>query len=144
MLGLYVGLWLLWMMLPSATQTLVMELFSELKETLQTVHECSQGGEAEVSRAFGVNLKLPYLDEIWSYTANANGGFFNIFRPYGTPTFEDIDAAQTISYSYNPKGLTINGEVSPQEGLFFFPHLGGIETAKEWVVNQSLWPYEEK
>lgn len=94
----------------------------------------------EVSRGFGVNLYHPYLDEIWSYSTYADSaGFFNIFRPYGAPQFEDIDAADTISYKYNT-----GGDISPQEGRFYFPHLIGIQTAKEYVVNKALWPYEEK
>ncbi len=95
---------------------------------------CKEPVLKDVSRGFGINLKHPYLDEIWSFTTNANGGFFNIFRPYGSPTFEDIPAAQTIAYGYP-------GGVSPGGGLFFFPHLGGIQIAKEWVVNKVLWPF---
>ena len=132
---------------PLATvKTLIDEGFSEAKEALKTTlsEECFKDREKEVSRGIGVNLKHPYLDEIWSYTANANGGFFNIFRPYGVPPFEDIAVAQTVKYSYDPGGFTSNGEASPQEGLFFFPHLGGVQKAKEYVVNQALWPYEEK
>jgi len=108
---------------------------------------CDDPAEAEkdVSRSFGVNLHHPYLDEIWSYSTYADsGGFFNIFRPYGIPQFKDIDAADIISYEYNPKGITKQGEISPQEGRFYFPHLEGIQKAKEYVVNEALWPYEEK
>ena len=103
-----------------------------------TTIACQRTEEKDVSQDIGINLKHPYLDEIWSYTANAKGGFFNIFRPYGVPAFEDIDAADTISYSYS------KGDVSPQQGLFFFPHLGGIEKAKEWVVNVALRPKCDK
>ena len=106
------------------------------------VNECEE--EADVSREFGVNLQHPYLDEIWSYTTYADSaGFFNIFRPYEKEPFEDIAAATTVSYGYNPKGIEMSGEISPEEGHFFFPHLGGIQIAKEWVVNQALWPYTE-
>jgi len=104
------------------------------KELAALVLKCGGEEPKDVSRGFGINLKHPYLDEIWSFTTNANGGFFNIFRPYGSPTFEDISAAQTIAYGYP-------GGVSPREGLFFFPHLGGIQIAKEWVVNKVLWPF---
>lgn len=100
--------------------------------------ECLQQVEKEVSRGIGVNAQHPYLDEIWSYTTNTNGGFFNVFRPYSYPTFEDIEAATKLTYSFS------DGEVSPAEGLFFFNHLGGVQKAKEWVVNQALWPYEKK
>jgi len=126
-------------------ETLAREGQSGVTKALTTLsEECLKDREKEVSRGIGVNLKHPYLDEIWSYTANANGGFFNIFRPYGVPPFEDIAVAQTVKYSYDPGGFTSNGEASPQEGLFFFPHLGGVQKAKEYVVNQALWPYEEK
>jgi len=94
---------------------------------------CNDPAEKDVSRGFGVNLYHPYLDEIWSYTANANGGFFNIFRPHSYPVFDDIAAADTVSYSYDP-------DVSPQKGLFYFPHLGGVQKAKEYVVNEALRP----
>jgi hypothetical protein len=101
--------------------------------------EVCQGSYTQtVSRNIGINLQHPYLDEIWSYTTNANGGFFNLFRPAEYPTFEDIDAAQDISYSSPSFG---SEEIVPQKGSFFFPHLGGIQTAKEWVVNEALWPY---
>ena len=99
---------------------------------------CQSTEEKDVFQDIGINLQHPYLDEIWSYTANTNGGFFNIFRPHEYPIFEDIDAADKISYNYS------SGEVSPQEGLFYFSHLGGIQKAKEYVVNEALWPYEEK
>jgi hypothetical protein len=98
--------------------------------------DCLEKVEKDVSRGIGVNLYHPYLDEIWSYTANANGGFFNIFRPYSYSAFEDIDAAAELTYSFT------SGEVSPEKGLFFFNHLGGIQTAKKWVVNEALWPYK--
>jgi len=98
---------------------------------------CLKTEEYGVSRGIGVNLFHPYLDQIWAYTANPGGGIFNIFRPYEIPPFEDIDAADTISYKYD------HGEASPQEGLFYFNHLGGIQRAKEWVVNKALWPYKK-
>jgi hypothetical protein len=102
--------------------------------------ECQEEVVEGVSRAFGINLYHPYLDEIWSYSTYADSaGFFNIFRSYGQEQFEDIAAADTISYSYNAKDSS--GDVSPAEGLFLFPHLGGIQKAKEWTVNQALWPY---
>ena len=99
-----------------------------------TGSSCLEQVTKDVSRGFGMSLKHPYLDEIWSYTANANGGFFNIFRPYQISPFEDIPAADIISYSASP------GEISPEEGIFYFPHLGGIQKAKEWVVNEALRP----
>jgi len=107
-----------------------------------TTSACSGTEDEDVSRDIGLNLKHPYLDEIWSYTTNANGGFFNIFRPYQIAPFEDIPAADVTnkqdpditSYSASP------GETSPKEGLFYFPHLGGIQKAKEWVVNEALRP----
>jgi len=100
---------------------------------------CDDTYTQTVSRNIGINLKHPYLDEIWSYTTNANGGFFNIFRPQEYANFEDTDAAQAISYS----GSFESKDIVPNQGLFFFPHLGGVQKAKEWVVNQALWPYVE-
>jgi hypothetical protein len=94
-----------------------------------------------VSRYIGLNLKQPYLDEIWSYTTNENGGFFNIFRPYQIPTFEDIPAAQAVTYSSSE--FSGENDLIPEQGLFFFNHLGGIQKAKEWVVGKALWPYNE-
>ena len=70
---------------------------------------------------------------------HAKGGFFNIFRPQSFPAFEDIDAAQAVSY-LSPDFEA--EEIAPNQGLFFFPHLGGIQKAKEWVVNQALKPYQ--
>lgn len=120
------------------------EYYDECVLTASPSASCKDKGEKEVSRAFGVNLNHPYLDEIWSYTTyDKSAGFFNIFRPYGVPAFEDIAAADIISYSYNPKGLKQTGEVSPRQGLFFFPHLGGVQKAKEYVVNEALWPYKK-
>ncbi len=100
--------------------------------------ECYGEATETVTQGVGVKLSHPYLDEIWNNTASPLLGFFNIFRPHQVPAFEDIDAATTISYSSS------GSEVSPQEGLFFYPHLGGVQKAKEWVVNQALWPYEKK
>jgi len=102
---------------------------------------CDDTYTQTVSRSIGINLKHPYLDEIWSYTTNANGGFFNIFRPHEYPAFEDIDATQAISYSSSDFG---SEEIVPAQGLFFYPHLGGVQKAKEWVVNQALWPLCDK
>jgi hypothetical protein len=115
----------------NSTPTKILDCYNDLAALIS---KCNEGEPKDVSRDFGINLKHPYLDEIWSFTTNANGGFFNIFRPYGFPTFEDIPAAQTIAYGYP-------GGVSPGGGLFFFPHLGGIQIAKEWVVNKVLWPF---
>jgi len=106
-----------------------------------TGSSCYGNDEKEVSRALGVNLQHPYLDEIWAYTTAATNGFFNIFRPHEKEQFEDIDAADIISYKYNPLGIEQNGEVAPEEGFFFFPHLKGIQEAREWVVNKALRPF---
>lgn len=112
--------------------------------TLDEIGICGDKYTQAVSRYVGINLKEPYLDEIWSYTTNAKGGFFNIFRPYGVPAFEDIAAAQTLIYSssvFNGQNEKGEKDLIPEQGLFFFPHLGGIQIAKEKVVNQFLWPY---
>ena len=129
--------------LQAIIRTLTEEELSALTDALKTLAECNATEKKEVSRAFGVNLEHPYLDEIWSYSTYANSaGFFNVFRPYEKDQFEDINAADVVSYLYNPKWLDSNGGISPPEGYFFFPHLGGVQKAKEWIVNQALWPYE--
>ncbi len=121
---------------PIIATLIAQEEFTNLYYPCQeaTSSACLGNATKDVSRDFGLNLKHPYLDEIWSYTANTNGGFFNIFRPYQISPFEDIPAFDTISYSVSP------GEISPEEGRFYFPHLGGVQKAKEWVVNEALRP----
>jgi len=90
---------------------------------------CDQTRSHAVNRKVGITLLHPYLDQIWEQTTDALSGFLNIFRPKTTPEFEDLDAASTISYGYIP------GSASPSIGQFYFPHLGGIQLAKEWVIH---------
>jgi hypothetical protein len=120
--------------LPAAAKVAIVSCNQEVAEL---ENKCSETQTQEFSQAIGVKLSHPFLDEIWQNTTYPETGFFNIFRPAGVAPFEDIDAATNISYRSS-------SDVSPQEGLFFFPHLGGIQKAKEYVVNQALWPYEEK
>lgn len=89
---------------------------------------CDEMVHKDVSRRVGIMLLHPYLSEIWDYTTDVSNGFFNIFRPESVPAFEDLDAASSIFYSYDSNG------VSPPGGDFYFPYLGGIQKAKEWVI----------
>ena len=63
-----------------------------------------------------------------------------VLRPQEIPVFEDVAAAQEISYS-SPDNSFESKDILPNQGLFFFPHLGGIQQAKKWVVNNALRPY---
>lgn len=94
---------------------------------------CEQTRSHAVNRKVGITLLHPYLAEIWEQTAEAVTGFFNIFRPENVPEFASTDAASDILYGYQP------GSVSPSSGQFYFPFLGGIQLAKEWVL-QTLNP----
>lgn len=96
-------------------------------------HHCHDKVTENVERKFGVALSHPYLREIWEETAEFTQGVFNIFRPPTEPKFEELDAASDISYGYTP------GTVSPSSGRFYFPYLGGVQKAKEWVI-QALSP----
>lgn len=120
------------------TGTIENPYFAECADqTATTSAQCLGNAEKEVVQDIGLKLSHPFLDEIWRATIYPSLGFFNVFRPHTLPIFEDIDAASTITYSGED-------EVSPQEGLFFYPHLGGVQKAKEWVVNQALKPYQSK
>lgn len=100
-------------------------------------NKCNEPQIQEFSQAVGIKVSHPFLDEIWQNTIYPQTGFFNIFRPNETSTFKDIDAATNISYSSS-------SEVSPQQGLLYYPHLGGVQKAKEEIVNQTLWPYKKQ
>ncbi|NIO07243.1 MAG: hypothetical protein GTO40_04305, partial [Deltaproteobacteria bacterium] len=78
-------------------------------------------------------LLHPYLYEIWLNSTDAFEGFFNFFRPQNLPEFEELDAHSTLFYGY------ASGTITPPGGYFYFPYLGGIQKAKEWVV-QTLNP----
>jgi hypothetical protein len=76
-----------------------------------------------------VDLLHPYLDEIWEQTTDSFRGLFNIFRPKVEPPFEDLYAHSYIEYSYS------GGSITPESPWkFYFPRLGGIQKAKEWVL----------
>lgn len=89
---------------------------------------CEDVVTVPVNRQVGITLSHPYLSEIWEYTGQDKTGVFNIFRPETSDKFEELDAASDIQYSYSP------GTVDPATGSFYFPYLGGIQKAKEWVV----------
>lgn len=95
---------------------------------------CNDTETKTVFREIGISLKEPYLGEIWRKTAGLPFGLFNIFRLYQTPEFPELDAASEIKYSFSP------GKAEPEEGQFYFPYLGGVQIAKDWVV-RSLFPY---
>ena len=90
----------------------------------------------DVSRQIGINLSHPYLYEIWNQTGESEtAGIFNFFRPASVPKFSDIDAASQISYQY--KG----NPADPPVGKFYFPYLGGVQLAKQWLI-QTLTPWK--
>lgn len=88
----------------------------------------------QVSRQIGINLLHPYLSEIWDQVAALPDGLFNFFRPNIQTEFSDIDAASRVTYGYVP------GSAEPSVGQFYYPYLGGVQKAKEWVVNFMLNP----
>jgi len=94
---------------------------------------CDETVTREVSRQVGVQLVHPYLQQIWEYSTENLQGFFNHFRPSQTTEFEELDAHSSLFYDYS------SGSVTPPGGYFYFPYLGGIQKAKEWVV-QALNP----
>ncbi len=99
--------------------------------------ECRNVETRHVHRDVKVDLLHPYLDQIWEQTTDSFQGLFNIFRPETESTFEDLDAHSYINYSYT------GGSITPGEPWkFYFPHLGGIQKAKEWVL-EALNPEEE-
>ncbi len=100
--------------------------------------ECNTEETRGVNREIGVALSHPYLGEIWNNTAEINRGIFNIFRPFGIAEFEDLDAKSKIQYSWTGKAY------EPHEGNFYYPYLGGIQKAKEWVTTKVLMPYVEQ
>ena len=89
-----------------------------------------------VKRKIGINLLHPYLLEIWEYSTDLPKGFFNIFRPDPdiVPQFEELagHSQDNLIYDYS------SGSVTPPEGYFYYPYLGGVQKAKEWVVNKAL------
>jgi len=103
--------------------------------------DCFTSLKIPVSRKIAVNLGQPYLKQIWDATANPTSGVFNLFRPSNYPKFSPLEAKskEKVKYEYdNGKGT---GTVSPGEGDFYFPYLGGVQQAKEQTI-RSLTPYK--
>lgn len=105
--------------------------------------ECNTWEYRTVNRKIGINLLHPYLSEIWNQTTNSETfGIFNYFRPASIPEFSDIDAASQINYSYDDTSDPKGGSVTPETGKFYYPYLGGVQLAKQWLI-QALTPYKE-
>lgn len=100
----------------------------------QPSSKCEDVVQVAVNRQVGITLSHPYLSEIWEYTGKDKTGVFNIFRPETSDKFEELAAASDIQYSYS------RGSVNPATGNFYFPYLGGIQKAKNWVI-RTLYPY---
>lgn len=98
---------------------------------------CDEIITKEVDRRIGIDLSHPYLTKIWEQTGlvDANG-LFNFFRPAEIPEFRELDAASEINYSYH-------GGAVPPIGRFYYNYLGGVQLAKEWVV-ETLMPQKEE
>lgn len=100
---------------------------------------CCKSLSAEAQRQIELYTDIPYLNETWEQTTVVSQGFFNIFRPHGVLPFKDAYAKGTINYDYSaPNGAY----ASPSTGDFYYPHLGGIQMSKEWVI-KALTPYVE-
>lgn len=99
--------------------------------------DCKKTETRHVHRDVKVDLFHPFLEEIWGQTTDSFSGLFNIFRPKIKAPFEDLDAHGYIEYSYG------GGSITPEAPWkFYFPHLGGIQKAKEWVL-ETLNPKEK-
>ena len=106
---------------------------------IQRCHDpCQDIVTKDVSRQVGVNLRHPYLSAIWDQTGDTEG-LFNIFRPSEISQFEEVAARSQIKYRYTDTSDPKTGEANPGGGDFYFPYLGGIQTAKNWLV-KSLFP----
>ena len=91
--------------------------------------DCKNTETRLVHRDVKVDLFHPYLKEIWGQTTDSFRGLFNIFRPKIEAPFEDLEAHSYIEYTYG------GGSITPEEPWkFYFPHLGGVQKAKEWVL----------
>lgn len=93
---------------------------------------CHDNVDADVQRSLGVALSHPYLEKIWEDTTDLTNGFINLWRPADNPNFEPKEAKSTINYSFS------GGRVEPSTGDFYYPYLGGIFNAKNWLVNLLL------
>jgi hypothetical protein len=111
--------------------------------------DCLTYIDQQASRGIAVSLSHPYLKQIWDETANPLTGVFNLFRPSEIPKFEPLDASSTISYNYtsddsshnspDPITNTPKAYSDPGTGTFYYPYLGGIQQAKNWLI-KALTP----
>ncbi|MBI3397530.1 hypothetical protein HY045_03580 [Candidatus Woesebacteria bacterium] len=91
-----------------------------------------------LKRQIGVVLIHPYLDQIWLQLNSPTEGLFNVFRPKDSQPFDDKSAASSIKYGFS------GGSISQTEGNFYFPLLGGIQSAKEWISEIVFTPFGYK
>jgi len=122
--------------------------------TVDTQAECDERyariHEVVMTRKVQVDLKIPYLENIWEDTAEDDWGVFNIFRPADWPAFPDYDALSRIRYTQeSPQGVPQWIEwakapvwLSPSEGNLYFPYLGGIQQTKKCIAEHFLLPPE--
>lgn len=120
----------------------------------ETPAECSERHakihEEIMSRKVQVDLKIPYLENIWEDTAEDKWGIFNIFRPADWPAFPDYDALSRIRYTQespqSPQQWIEWAQkpvwLSPSEGNLYFPYLGGIQQSKKCIAEHFLLPPE--
>ena len=107
--------------------------------------ECKNWNYPDVSRDIGVYLLHPYLTDIWNQSTNGETlGIFNIFRPNQISKYDDWDAKSEINYGYIDESDPYGGYVNPSSGDFYYPYLGGVQKAKEWVTTKVLMPYVEQ
>lgn len=109
-----------------------------------TPRECAKNTNVgvNVDRKLQVTLQLPLLGEIWNKLADEKTGVFNIFTPREIPDFEPTEAKSQASINYSASGDKITG-VDPGAGEFYYPKLGGMEEAKQWLTRCLLVPGEK-
>lgn len=105
-----------------------------MKDCYDRASNYNREKSADVSRKVGVSLYHPYLTEIWQNSTESIKGFFNLFRPEQIPTFGEKDASSKINYGYTCSGPKCESKISSGQGDFYYPYLGGIQEAKNWVV----------
>ncbi|MBA4386264.1 MAG: hypothetical protein C0410_16140 [Anaerolinea sp.] len=113
-------------------------------ETCLTNPNCCGTFSVDVYRQMEVKTELPYLTEIWHHSTDPLQGFFNILRPAEIAQFDDTPAKSEIKYkceSCSGSGCK-NCRAIPEIGDFYYFYLGGVQLAKEWVID-TLTPYVE-